>query len=129
MSRAGKTYGPPHALAASGCFRARAWGRYASPLINDVLDPEPDGFHDPQAAPVEKFGNQLGGSDQQRDDGGDFFACHDHGDVDLLVGAHGIDAPLHGVVEDALVEAHQGMHGLVLGGGSQVSVHGQVGQE
>jgi hypothetical protein len=25
-------------------------------------------------------------------------------------------------------EAHQGMHGLVLGGGSDVSLHGQVGQ-
>jgi len=30
-------------------------------------------------------------------------------------GAHGIDASLHGVVEDALGEEHQGMHGLVLG--------------
>ena len=61
--------------------------------------------------------------------GGDFFACHDHGDVDLLVGAHGIDAARQSMVEDALVEAHQGMHGLVLGGGSDVSMHRQVSQE
>ena len=44
-------------------------------------------------------------------------------------GAHGIDASLHGVVKDAFVEEHQGMHDLVLGGGSDVSMHRQVGQE
>jgi len=33
------------------------------------------------------------------------------------------------VIEDALVEEHQGIHGLVLGGGSDVSMHRQVGQE
>ena len=55
--------------------------------------------------------------------------CHDHGDGDLLVGAHGIDAALQRMIEDALVEEHQGIHGLVLGRGRDVSVHGQVGQE
>ena len=33
------------------------------------------------------------------------------------------------MIEDALVEEHQGIHGLVLGGGSDVSIHRQVGQE
>jgi hypothetical protein len=33
------------------------------------------------------------------------------------------------VVEDALVKEHQSIHGLVLGGGSDVSMHGQVCQE
>jgi hypothetical protein len=98
-------------------------------LIVDVLDPEPDRFDDAPAAPVGKFGNQWGGSIHERDDGGDFFACHDHGNVDLLVDAPGIDAPLDGVVEDARVEEHQGSHGLVLGGSSDVSMHRQVGQE
>ncbi len=107
---------------------ARTDGQWVH-LNIEVLDPDPDGFHDAQAATVEQFGNQLGGSVQQRDDGGDFFACHDNGDVDLLVGAHGIDAALHDVVEDALVEERQGIHGLVLGGGSDVSMHRQVGQE
>jgi len=50
-----------------------------------------------------------------RENCGDFFAGHDHGDVDLLGGAYGIDAALQGVIEDALVEEHQGIHGLVLG--------------
>ena len=40
-----------------------------------------------------------------------------------------IDATLHSVVEDVLVEEHQGIHGLVLGGGRDVSMHHQVGQE
>ncbi len=43
----------------------------------------------------------MGGSVHQRHDAGDFFARHDHGDVDLLVDAHGIDAALHGVAEVA----------------------------
>jgi hypothetical protein len=98
-------------------------------LIVDVLDPESDRFHDAQPAPVEELGDHLGGSVHERENGGDFFACHDNGDGDLLVGAHGIDAALHGVVEGALVEEHQGIHGLVLGGGSDVSIHRQVGQE
>jgi hypothetical protein len=33
------------------------------------------------------------------------------------------------MAEDALVEEHQGIHGLVLGGGSDVSMHREVGQE
>jgi len=53
----------------------------------------------------------------------------DHGDVELLVGAHGIDTARQSRVEDALVEEHQGIHRLVLGRGSDVSVHGQVSQE
>jgi hypothetical protein len=95
----------------------------------NVHDPEPDGCHGAPAAPVAKFGHQLGGSVQQRHDGGDCFASHDRGDVDLLVGVLGIDVPLQGVVENALVEEPQGIHGLVLCRGRDVSMHRQVGQE
>ena len=49
---------------------ARADGQLLHLKI-DVLDPDPDGFHDAQAAPIEQFGNQLGGAVQQRDDRGD----------------------------------------------------------
>ena len=65
----------------------------------------------------------------QRDDRGDFVAGHDHRDVDLLVSAHGIDAALQGLIEDALVEEHQGIHRHVLGGGSDVAMHRQVGEK
>ena len=95
----------------------------------DVLDPEPDGFYDTQPAPVEELGDYLGGSVHEREDGGDFFARHDHGDVELLVNANSIDVVLKRMVEDALVKEHQGMHRLVLGRGSDVSEHGQVSQE
>ena len=98
-------------------------------LIVDVLDPEPDRFHDAQPAPVEEFGDHLGSSVHEREHGGDFFAGHDHGDGDLLVGAHGIATALQRMGEDALVEEHQGIHRLVLGRGSDVSMHGQVRQE
>jgi hypothetical protein len=65
----------------------------------------------------------------EREDGGDFLACHDHGDANLLGGAYGIDATLHDLIKDALVEEHQGIDGLVLGRGRDVSMHCQVGQE
>ena len=81
------------------------------------------------AAPVEPFGHQLGGAIHEREHGGDCFTCHDHRDVDLLVGAPGIDAALHSVVEDAFVKEHQGIHRLVPGRSCDVSMHGQVGQE
>src|SRR3972149_5308458 len=71
----------------------------------------------------------LGGSVYERDNGGDFFACHDNEDIDLLVGANDIDAVLERMVEDALVKEDQGIHRLVLGGGSDVCVYGEVGQE
>jgi hypothetical protein len=63
------------------------------------------------------------------DNGGNFFACHDNGDVDLLVGANSIDALLKRMVEDALVKEDQGIHRLVLGGGRDVCVDGEVSQE
>ncbi len=63
------------------------------------------------------------------DDGGACFAGHDHGDADLLVGAHGMATALQSRVADAHVGEHQGMHRRVLGRGSDVSVHGQGSQE
>jgi hypothetical protein len=52
---------------------------------------EPDGFHATQAAPVEQFSHQLRGAVHERDDGSDFVARYDYGDIDFLGGAHGID--------------------------------------
>lgn len=95
----------------------------------DVFDPEPDAFHDAQAAAVKKLGDQLGGSVQQGNDTGDFFACHDHGDIDLFWGTNGIDSALHGLVEDSLVKEHQGIHRLAPGGRGDICVYGQVGEE
>jgi hypothetical protein len=71
----------------------------------------------------------LRGAVHERDDGRDFCARHGHGDIDFLGGAHGVDTALQRLVEDARVEAHQGIHGLVLGGGRDVSMHHQVGQQ
>ena len=76
-----------------------------------------------------QFGNQLSCSVHQGNDSGDFFARHDHGEIDLFWGAHGINTALHGMIEDALIEEHQGIHGLVLGGWSDISVHSDVGKE
>ena len=67
---------------------------------------EPDRFHDTQPAPVEELGDHLGGAVHEREYGGDFFAGHDHGDGDLLDGAHGIDTARHRMAEAALGETH-----------------------
>ena len=98
-------------------------------LIIDVLDPEPDRFHDAQPAPIKELCNHLGGSIHERNHSGDFFACHDNGDIDLFVGANGIDAPRQSMVEDPLIEEHQGIHRLILRGCSDISMHSQIGEE
>jgi hypothetical protein len=108
--------------------RARADGQWLQRNI-DVLDPQPDRLHEAHAAPVAQLGHQLGGAVQPREDRGDGFAGHAHGDVDLLGSAYGLEATLHDLMEDARVEAHQGLHGRVLGRGRDVSMHRQVGQE
>src|SRR5215831_3147758 len=95
----------------------------------NVLDAEPDGFHNAQATAVQHFCDQLRGATHERQDRGDFGARHDDGDVDFLVGAHGIDAVLQRLVEDALVQKDQGIHGLVLGRRRHVALEGQVGEE
>jgi hypothetical protein len=75
--------------------------------------------------------DRIGGCEipAREGNGGDFFAGRDNGDVELLVGANGIDTARQRMVENALVEEHQGIRRLVLGCGRDVSVHGQVGQE
>ena len=90
--------------------------RPLSHLEVNVLDPEADGFHDPQSAAVQKLRNQLGSAFQQREDGGDLIARHHDGDIHLLVSANGIDRTFHGLAEDALVEENESIHGLILGG-------------
>jgi hypothetical protein len=106
---------------------ARTDGQWLHLLI-EVLDPEPDHCHEAQPSPLEARGHQLRGSVHERDDGDNCFAYHDHKDVDLPVGARGLEAALQNMVEDALREECQGMHRQLLGGGSDVSVHRQVSQ-
>jgi len=95
----------------------------------DVLDAEPDGLHNPQAAPVEQFRHQLRGPLHEREDRGNLFTGHHDGDVDFLVGAHGVNAAIQRLLEDALIEKDQGIHGLVLGRRRHVALDGQVGQK
>ena len=107
---------------------ARADSQWLHLIIN-VFDPEPNGCHDAEPAPLEQFGHQLGGPIQESDDGSDFVAGHHHGNGDLFGSAYGMDAVLQRVLEDTLIEEHQGIHRLVLGRGSDIAVHGQIGQE
>ena len=72
------------------------------------LDAEPDGFHPPPATAVEPWRPQGRRALHQREDGGDCVAGHHHRHVDLLGGAHGMDAVLQRLVEDALVKKDQG---------------------
>jgi hypothetical protein len=48
--------------------------------------------------------------------------------VELFAGPKGMETGRQRMVEGPLVEAHQGLQRLVLGGGSHVAVHGQVGE-
>jgi hypothetical protein len=73
--------------------------------------------------------SRLGNNRTLNDRWNYYITIYDNGDVDLLVGANGIDAVLERMVEGALVKEDQGIHRLVLGGGSDVSVYGELGQE
>lgn len=97
--------------------------------IVDMLDPQPDGFHDPQPAPVEELGHQLAGAVHQRQDGGDFLPGHHDGHVELFAGPNRVDPVRELLLEGTLIEEHQGIHRLVLGRSRDVALHRQVRQK
>jgi hypothetical protein len=71
-------------------------------LIVDVLDSKSNRLYDAQPTPIEELGDQLCGSIHQREHGGDLLAGHNHGNGNLLVGAHGVDTALQSMFENAL---------------------------
>jgi hypothetical protein len=95
----------------------------------NVLYPEPDRFHDPQPASVEKLGDELWGPIHDRNYRTHFFPGHDHWHVSFLLSTDCVNHPIQGVPKYAFVKKNQGIHRLVLGRRCDVPAHGQIRQE
>jgi len=58
-----------------------------------------------------------------------FFLGQDGGQPLRPFGANGIDAPFQILFKDLAVQEQDGVEGLILRGGGDLLIHGQVGQE
>jgi hypothetical protein len=87
----------------------------------DVLDPQPEAFHQPEAGPVEQAGGQPGGAVELGQDGAGFLAAEDGRQPLGRPGSHDrVIDPVQGPSQDDLVEEEQGAEGLILGRGGHV---------
>ena len=95
----------------------------------DIFDPQPQAFYQAQAGAVEQPGDQL----LRAGHGGkyllDLFAGEDGGQALGFLGPNGVEGPFQVLFEHVLIQEEDGAERLVLGGGSDVLVHGQVGEK
>jgi len=85
-------------------------------------------FHQAQAAPVEQLAHQLVIARETGDDAADLFAREDDRQVRGAAGAGWLDCA-EVLLEDFAVEEEDGGEGLVLGGGGDIFLDGQVSEE
>jgi hypothetical protein len=95
----------------------------------DVLHPQAHRFQQTQAGPVEQTRHQADGAVQFGQQGADLASAqhrrHAHGPL----GAHQLVQPRQFAAHNDPVQEQQGAQGLVLGGGADPTVGGQVRQE
>jgi hypothetical protein len=92
----------------------------------DILDPELTAFRDPEPAAVEHAYHEPGGTFQEAQDLGHFFPGHDNRDAQWSFSPHGINGLIELNIENIAIQKNNGIEGLVLGGGADLSVHGQM---
>jgi hypothetical protein len=56
-------------------------------------------------------------------------ACQNHGHIHFLFRSHRVDRLVQRLFEDGFVQKHQGIHGLILRGGSHSLIDGQVSEK
>ncbi len=81
-----------------------------------ILDPQAQAFHQPQAAAVEELGHELVFAGEVAEDQAGFVAAEDGGDAARGASAGGADRSLEGQAEDGAVEEEDGAECLILGG-------------
>ena len=94
-----------------------------------IFNAQAQAFHEAQAAAIEQFANELVYAGQAGDDLQRLGRGEDCGQLFRPVGPGHIDGAVEFLVEDIAVEKEQGSQRLVLGGGGNVVVNSQVGQE
>ena len=95
----------------------------------DVLDAQAEGFRDAEATAIEQVDNQLRDPPDDRQEPGNFIASEDDRDVGIPVGPKSVDTFRERKGEHLLIQKYQRVHGLVLSGGCDVRIDGQMGQE
>ncbi len=95
----------------------------------DILHAQPHSLHNPEAGAIEEPGQKSVCTVKPLEYGGDFAPTQHDGEFGGNLGA-GEVAERAGIdVEDVLVEEDDGVEGLVLGGGSDVALDSEVGEE
>ncbi|OIQ02666.1 MAG: hypothetical protein AUK55_00420 [Syntrophobacteraceae bacterium CG2_30_61_12] len=88
-----------------------------------------DRFRNAKTAAVQQFNDQLGGAFDERDHAGNLLPRHHNRDVLFFAGANRIDFTFKRLLEDFFVQEHQGVHGLILGCGRDIFLHGEMGRK
>lgn len=95
----------------------------------EVFDPQSDALRDAQPAAVEKLADQAVDASEAGEQFMGFLPAEDDGDVFGAFGAHGVDGEVERLFEHAAVEEEDGVEGLVLGGGGDLFLGGEVSEE
>ena len=94
----------------------------------EVLDAQAQGLKEAQAASVEKARDEIRHTVQFSEDAEAFVMAEVGLDVSAFPGAEGVQVA-QGDTEDFLVEEQEGAEGLVLGGGRDLLMGGEMGEE
>jgi len=94
-----------------------------------IFDPQAEAFHEAQAAAVEELGHELVFAGEVAEDQAGFVAPEDGGDAACGASAGGADRSLEGQAEDGAVQEEDGAEGLILGGGGDAFLDGEVSEK
>lgn len=94
----------------------------------EVLDAQAQSLQEPQAAAIEEAGDEIGCTFQVGEDAEAFVVAEVGLNIGAFLGAEGVQIA-KGDAENFLVEEQKGGKGLVLGGGRDLLLGGEVGEE
>lgn len=95
----------------------------------EVLNTEADAFHEAESGAVEQFSDQLAGAGEAGDDAEGLVSGEDGGEALGAFSADGVEGKIALHSEHLTVEEEEGSEGLILGGGGDASLDGEVGEE
>jgi hypothetical protein len=95
----------------------------------NVFDAQAETFHEAESASVEDFGHELGKPSHVVDNGEGFLLGEDGGKGFGFFGADEVGGEFDFLVENVAIQEDDGAEGLVLGGGGEAALGGEVGDE
>jgi len=95
----------------------------------DVLHAQAQAIHEPEARAVEQRGHEPEGWIEDIKQAGDFLPAENDGQFARPFGAGELAEVAQVELEDVLVEKHEGVEGLVLGGSGNVAIDSEVAKK